>query len=254
VTIGNMQDETATYTWQPKTTEGYGEVHGPGEIDKPENPNIQWVNLKSQWKPFEIVPPTHAQFKIYNISQSYYSFGCWNHWPISQVISSTRHCVAADRASHSSLSHIYWDNYATTDSSVTKLLMDGLTMKPAGDLVPLAKSWLSAPKIDVEGKVFQSEGYDPSQRAFVVSRKNPGSPAALVMTLQGSESSPVLNPAIVIANWGDEAAQLKFNGRPVNWGKDFRRGYIKRIDGTDLIVWVRQQSTSPQRIELLPER
>ena len=25
-------------------------------------------------------------------------------------------------------------------------------------------------------------------------------------------------------------------------------------DGTDLIVWVRQQSTSPQRIELLPER
>jgi hypothetical protein len=162
--------------------------------------------------------------------------------------------VAADRASHSSLSHIYWDNYATTDDTITKLLMDGLTTKPAGDLVPLAKSWLATPPVDIEGEAFQSEGYDPAERAFVVARKIAGKPAALILTLQASDSSPVVNPAIVIRNWGDAAAQLKINGKPANWGKDCRHGYVKRLDGTDLVVWVRQASASPLRIELMPER
>jgi hypothetical protein len=253
LTIGNMRGETATYTWAPKASGVYGDLHQPKAIDKPENPNIQVVNLKSSWKPFEIVSPTHAVFKIFNISQSYYSFGCWNHWPITQIASSGRYCVAADRASHSSLSHIYWDNYATTDASITKILMDGLTTKSAAELAPLAKSWLSSPQVKIEGEDFQSEGYDPAQRAFIVSRNNGGQPVALALTLKASDSSPVLNPAIVIKNWGEAAAQLKINGKPVAWGKDFRRGYVKHLDGTDLVVWIRQPSTTPVQIALRPE-
>src|ERR1019366_4146799 len=110
------------------------------------------------------------------------------------------------------------------------------------------------PAVDVEGETFQSEGYDPAQWAFVVARKNAGESAALMLSLQAKASSPVVNPAIVIRNWGDTEAQLKFNGKPVNWGKDFRRGYIKRIDGTDLVVWIRQTSSSPLRLELTPVR
>jgi S1-C subfamily serine protease len=76
----------------------------------------------------------------------------------------------------------------------------------------------------------------------------------LALTLQSSESSPVVNPAIVIKNWGDAAAQLKLNGKPVNWGKDFRREYVKHLDGDDLVVWIRQTSTAPVQIALTPER
>ncbi len=132
--------------------------------------------------------------------------------------------------------------------------MDGLTTKSAAELAPLAKSWLAPPQAGVEGGVFESAGYDPAERAFIVVRKNPGKPAALALTLRASDSSPVVNPAIVIKNWGDGAAQIKIDGKPVNWGKDFRRGYIKRIDGTDLVVWLRKASAAPLHIELMPER
>jgi len=137
---------------------------------------------------------------------------------------------------------------------MTKLLMDGLTTKSAAELVPLAKSWLSPPKVEVKGEAFQSEGYDPTQRAFVVTRMNAGRSEAVELTLQASESSPVLNPAIVVKNWGDEAVQLKIDGRAVNWDKDFRRGYVQRLDGTDLVVWIRQESVASVRIAITPAR
>ncbi len=252
LTIGNMKGETATYTWGAKAPGVYGDLHLPPPIDKPENANIQWVNLKSNWKPFEIVSPTHTTFKIFSYPKSYYSFGCWDHWPVSQIASSGRICVAPDRASHSSLSHIFWDAYNTTDNSVTKILMDGLTMKSAAELVPLAKSWLSPPQILVEGDAFESEGYDPVHRDFVVAPRNPAKPAALEMTFEASDASPLVNPAILIKKWGESEAHMKINGKPVSWGKDFRRGYVQEFDGKDLIVWIRQESVTPLRISLTP--
>jgi hypothetical protein len=254
LSIANMKGETATYTWSHKAPGSYELPHGPQSVDKPDDPNIQIVNLGSSLKPFQIVSPIHSRFDIYAGEKSYFTFGCWNHWPVSQIVSSTRHCVAPDRASHSSLSHIYWEAYSTTDHSVTKLLMDGLTTKSAAELVPLAKSWLSPPKVEVKGEAFQSEGYDPTQRAFVVTRMNAGRSEAVELTLQASESSPVLNPAIVVKNWGDEAVQLKINGRAVSWDKDFRRGYVQRLDGTDLVVWIRQESVASVRIAITPAR
>lgn len=252
LTIANMKGETATYTWLPKASGVYGDLHQPKSIDKPENGNIQWVNLKSTWKPFEIVSPTHASFEVFHIDKSYFSFGCWNHWPITQIPSSGRYCVAPDRASHSSLSHIFWDTSETTESSMTKLLMDGLTTKSAAELAPLAKSWLTPAPIEVQGDAFASLGYDPAQRAFVVTHKNAGKPEALELTLHASDSSPLVNPAIVIKNWGNEAAQLKINGKPVSWSKDFRHGYVPQLSGTDLVLWIRQSSTAPEQITLTP--
>lgn len=251
LTIGNMKGETATYSWGPKASGVYGDLHLPPPIDKPENANIQWVNLKSNWKPFEIVAPGGTSFKIFSYQHSYYSFGCWNHWPISQIASSARICVAPDRASHSSLSHIIWDAYGTTENSVTKILMDGLTLKSATELVPLAKSWLSPPQTRVEGDAFASEGYDQVQRAFVVARKN-ANPAPLEIVFQASDASPLVDPAIVIKKWGDSKVHLRINGKPVSWGKDFRRGYVQKFDGNDLIVWIRQTSVTPLRIALMP--
>lgn len=253
LTIGNLQGETATYTWLPKPSGVYGDMHPPKSIDKPDHPSIQVVNLKSAWKPFQVVPPANAYFKIFNVSQSYYSFGCWNHWPISQIASSARICVAADRASHSSLSHLYWDFYQTTDHSETKLLMDGLTTQSAAELAPLGRSWVSPPPLEVQGEGFQSEGYDPAQRAFVVTRKGAAAASALKLTLQASDSSPLVNPALVIRNWGDAPARLKINARAVAWGKDDRRGYVRKLEGTDLVVWIRQTSMAPLQITLTPE-
>jgi hypothetical protein len=61
-----------------------------------------------------------------------------------------------------------------------------------------------------------------------------------------------VNPALVIKNWGEASAQLTINGKPANWGRDYRRGYVKHLEGTDLVVWVRQMSITPVQLTLKP--
>jgi len=253
VTLANMNGETATYSWPQKTTRDFDFPVGPQTMDRPDGPNIQVVNMKSDWKPFEVVPPTHSRIEVYKWEKSFYTFECWNHWPLSQIVSSGRPCVAADRASHSSLSHIYWDPYETAENMQSKLLMDGLTTKPAAELLPLAKSWLTPAKIDVVGGSFRSEGYDPAQRAYVLTRAASGKPAALELTLAASKEAPIVNPAIVVKNWGDDGARLRIDGKPVPWGKEFRYGHVQRLEGTNLVVWIRKESTASVKISLASE-
>lgn len=254
LTLENMQGETATYAWRAKAPNVFDYPHGPKKADKPEGANIQVVNLKSEWKPFQIVSPDHSRFSIYGGEKTYFTFECWNHWPVAQIASSGRPCVAPDRASHTSLSHIYWKVYSRTSNSMTKIMLDGLTAQGAANLLPLAKSWLSPPRMEVSGEGYASKGYDPAQRAFVVVRQAGVPPAPLELTFAASESSPLDDPAIVVKDWGAEGARLKINGKAVAWGKDDRWGRIQRLDGADLIVWLRKESNSTLRITLNPER
>jgi len=253
LTLANMKGESATYTWSPKTSKGFDYPTGPRTLDKPQGANIQFVNLKSTWKPFQVVSPAHTSFDVYYGDKTFFTFECWNHWPVSQIVSSDRPCLAADRASHSSVSHIYWDPYETTDNTQSKLLLVGLTTKLAAELLPLAKSWLTPASIEVAGEAFHSEGYDPAQRAFVLSRTAPGASAVLDWTIQASQNSPVVNPALVIKNWGEVGARLKIDGKPVAWGRDFRYGRVRRLEGTDLVVWMRKESVIPVKMSLAPE-
>lgn len=132
-----------------------------------------------------------------------------------QIKSSGISAVAPDRASHSSLSHLFWDAYAQTNDSMTKIMLDGLTTKPAAELVPLAKSWLAPPKLTLTGATFRTDGYDPTQRAYIVTRQAGSAAAALEATLAASEESPLVNPAIVVQNWGAEGARIRIDGKPV---------------------------------------
>ncbi len=252
ITLENMQGETKTYAWKLKPAGSFGRPNGPAGVTGPPDPNIQLVNLKSQWKPFQIVSPDGARANIYNGENTYFNFECWNHWPVAQIASSGRPCIADDRASHTSLSHLLWKAYAKGGDTETKILMNGLTTKPAAELIPLAKSWLSPPRMQVEGKNYQSEGYDPTQRAYVLTRTGGGTPAALMLTFDASDSSPIFDPAFLIKGWGEEGAQLKVEGKLVAWGKTFREGHIPRLQGTDLVIWIQKQSTKPLHIELIP--
>jgi hypothetical protein len=253
ITLENMQGQTKTYTWRAKPAGLLHTPYGPpGGITGPPDPNIQLVNIKSQWKPFQIHSPQGASADIYNNELTYFSFLCWNHWPVAQIASSDRPCVAADRASHSSLSHLYWQPYFQDQHTEIKLLMDGLTTKTPAELLPLAKSWLSPAAIRVESPEYSSGGYDPTQRDYVVTRTGPA--ARLRITLDGSAASPIVNPALLIKNWGEGSAALKVSGQPVAWGANYRVGHIEHLDRTDLILWLKAQSTEPFHIELIPVR
>ncbi|MGA8153610.1 MAG: LamG domain-containing protein [Terriglobales bacterium] len=242
LTIGNMKGETATYSWEK----------GPPakKMDKPEDPNIQVVNLKSNWKPFQVVSPVNSSMRPYTGEVTYSMFEWWNHWPVAQVRSSGISAVAPDRPSHSSLSHIFWEPYAQTENTMTKILLHGLTTKSAAELVPLAKSWLSPPGVELSGPGFQSAGYDPTQRAFVIVRDAGSAASQFRFVLKASSESPLLNPAFVVKNWGDAEVKLSIDGKPVSRGANFRYGLVSHLEGTDLVVWLALESTKPTTLEI----
>ena len=246
LTIGNMKGETATYSWEKGPP--------PKKMEKPENPNIQVVNLKSNWKPFQIVSPVNSALKAYTGEVTYSMFEWWNHWPVAQVRSSGISAVAPDRPSHSSLSHILWDPYEKTDNTVTKILLHGLTTKSATELIPLAQSWLSAPRLEVGGSGFQSQGYDQTQRAFVVVRQRAATAPRLRLMLHANSQSPLVNPAFVIKSWGDAEPNLRIDGKAIARGSAFRYGFLPTLDGSDLVMWLQIESTKPTIVEIAPAK
>jgi hypothetical protein len=210
--------------------------------------------LKSEWKPFQITPGQEASADIYGDEDTCSAFECWNHWPVAQIASSDRPCVASDRASHSSLSHLYWKMYSRDAGGETKILMDGLTTRSAAELLPLAKSWIAPPALTVAGDRYQSQGYDPTQRAWVVAAAAGRLASSLQLTFAASEESPLFDPAVIIRNWGDGGARLWVDGQPEAWSRVFRAAHVQHLDGTDLVIWIQKQSTQPVRIEIWPAR
>jgi hypothetical protein len=241
LTLANMRGQTAVYTWQEKPRDRFDFPHGPNSFTEPKDANIQRVNLKSEWKPFQVAP-LPALFTAYNGEKTLSSFEWWNHWPVAQIDSSGRPALAPDRASHTSLSHIYWPSAAAEGETITKLLMAGLTRRPAAALAPLAKSWLNPPAISADG--LRSEGYRQEERAYSLTREGAAGKASI--TLQGSADSPVVNPAFVVRGWSGRARVL-VNGKPAG-----RTGTIERLEGSDLIVWIELESVQPVRIEIEP--
>jgi hypothetical protein len=129
-------------------------------------------------------------------------------------------------------------------------MLQGMTDKKPETLVPLAKSWLQAPKMKMTSKAYRAGGYDQSERAYLIEKMEARDVTPCTFVLNASEDSPLLNPAIIIKNWGSPLSTLSVNGE--NWrpGKDFRQGIRKGPLGEDLIVWIRLDSQTPVKISL----
>jgi hypothetical protein len=114
--------------------------------------------------------------------------------------------------------------------------------------VPLARSWNNpAPITDTTG--CSSEGYDKAQRAYILTAKSP----TLSFALNGSASSPIVNPCFVIKKWptSEAKAGLKLNGVVRREGKDFRQGIVRDTDGAPtMVTWIKHQATAPVRFEI----
>lgn len=244
LTFVNMKGETATYSWD----------RPPVVISKPDGANIQVVNLKSHWKPFQIVSPVRPLISTYIGEKTYSMFEWWNHWPGAQVKSSGISAIAPDRPSSSSLSHIEGQPYAQTPNSITKIMLAGLTDQPPDQLTWLAKSWVSPAKLVVTGEGFETEGYDPGQRAFVLDREGTASAAPLRFTLAADSDCPLVNPAFVVEGWGDGLPRLKLNGKAQPWGPNFRYGIVSSLGADRLVIWLRLRAVTMTTVEVEPDQ
>ena len=203
---------------------------------------IAWVNLKSDYKVFEIFPPG-SKINVWAGGEktSYSRFSAWNHYPVTQAPCDGRFCVGPDRLAHSALGAA--DNLTETGS----VLIYGFTNKTARSLIPLARSWNHAPKV-INVKGAESIGYDKSQRAYIFRAEAKAHKTSF--SLGASAKSPVFNPCFVIKNWGsDTKAEVSINSKTKPGSKDLRQGIIRDTDGTQtLIIWVRTESERPVKI------
>jgi hypothetical protein len=80
----------------------------------------------------------------------------------------------------------------------------------------------------------------------------PGASQPVQVTLRASGDSPLVNPALVIRNWGLSPARVEIDGQSVPAGNDWRIGSVHRMEGDDLVVWIRKDATAPMRIIVAP--
>jgi hypothetical protein len=181
-------------------------------------------------------------------------YGWWNHWPVAPIPGDGRWVTTPDRPSHFNLTtFVQWNDYKYTERTRTRIMLQGVTDKNGEELVPLAKSWLNAPKMNLTTSGFTGDGYDQSERAYIIEKTDAGFSGPCQFVLEATKESPVLNSAIIIKNWGNQLARLSIDGKNVAQGKDFRQGIRKGVDGDDLILWIREEKQSSVQISLVPE-
>jgi len=244
ITLANFNAGSHTYSWAAEV---------PRSMSQPQNACIQLVNTKSRYKPFVIVfPEPEADMKLINpfrncIRRDVSLFPWWNHWPTAQNPSDGRFAPAADRASHSSLTNIRWKHYSRTKNTMTKIMLNGMTDKSATDLALLARSWVMPPKLKITSKGYLSNGYDPSQRAYVITAdKDPGT---LKFTIAASKEHPIANLPLLIKNWGTKRAVLTIDSRRMQ-ESDIKTAHVHKLEGTNLVIWAKIDRTTPLNVTI----
>jgi hypothetical protein len=136
----------------------------------------------------------------------------------------------------------------------------GLSEKPMEHLLVVARSWLQAPEIKILGGAFGRARYSRRERAYIFQRTRVGSDFPLLsrkdewlgFEIAASEESPLLNACFVIRHWRASGAKLLMNNKEVKRGKDFRYALRHGLESTDLIVWLRAESSKPVTVTIKP--
>ena len=262
VTAANLKGESKTFSWADDGDRNWR--------NQPEETCIEVINLKSEYKPFLIVPPEKTMLALFGGSHGESKFNVWC-GPVREHKVNPDHpspALSYDQPTHACLSWfikelkpdeamynfatVGWQPYEQKEQSLIKLLLNGLTQKTASELAILGKSWLNAPELKLLDKGFISEGYDQTQLAFVLTNSKKAKNPVMKFTILASEESPLVDPSFVIKDWGEADAGLKINGQEIQRGKKFRCGHRREMQGTDLIVWLELESVKPIEMEFVP--
>jgi len=259
VSLVNMSGDVQKYSWDEDL-----EIKMP----EPEGANMSFVHLKSTYRPFLIVSPDPVEtvegtwdspyFRTYASKMARAGnrpdpvpsvYGWWDHWPVAQVPGDGRWVITPDRPSNFNLTtFVQWEDYEYTNNKRTRIMLQGMTDKKADELVPLARSWLHAPKMKITSDAYKGGLYDQSERAYLLEKKDPGKLTPCTFVLEASEDSPLINLAIIIKNWGSQLATFSINGKNIAHGEDFRQGIRKGTGREDLILWIRLDRQKPVKI------
>lgn len=132
--LAGLDFKTDTYSWVKRP---------PGNVDS-RNKKIHIVNYRAEYNPFTIADILAGN--VYGGEVTDYAvFLSWNHWPVAQMPTDGRYSIYPDRTAHSSLTHIYLPVFRENSGKqpfYEKIMIEGMTNKSPGELLPQAKSWL----------------------------------------------------------------------------------------------------------------
>jgi hypothetical protein len=266
MTLVNMKGVHYTYSW----AEG-APVFKKGE--NPENPVIQIVNLKSQYKPFTILEKEN-NMEVFGHEQrpDVSHFPWWNHWPVAQNRCDGRYSQAADRPSHFSLAwggppfhdeagniikaresgsegelKIGQDENGNTVKTFWSSWMYGASKQTPDELAMLARSWLQPPPLEIKEGGFIHEGYDFTQRAYILNSSDNKS-GFLEVELMAGNDSPIVNICLVVNGWETDDISVQMNDLVLEENKDYRIGKRRELESEDLILWIDHKSVIPSKI------
>jgi len=258
--VANLKGQTQTLSFVPEPSAHRPENHWrflrkKNDKSFPKDLTIQMFNFRSDFKPFSIFEPGSRMSYVTDLCLEPRGLtvpgGC-NHWPVGQMRCDGRAVQAAGRPTHFLGCPMSSPPVHEKDGRSWWCGLYGMTDRPIGELVTVARSWSQAPEIIVQSQGFTSSGYDRGERAYQIECADPTAASVLRCRLAAGSGSPIYNIPMVIANWGDAGAALKIDGQKVAQGKNFRAGYHYRLEGTDLVVWIRLESSEPVSLELTP--
>jgi hypothetical protein len=237
MSVAAMDGRSKTFGWDFSGTPRQTEASIPGA-------NIQVTYLKSVWNPYLILDDRPGlnenkgdgpEIVRYAGRWSEYSDFPWrNHWPVAQDYVIGRYAAVADAPSHTYTSTQYNAPFYKDSKKMTKLMMCGCTDGDAVDLLPLAKSWLRAPKMYCGGSEVK---YDITQRAYVLD-----APASLSLKLEASAENPVCGLCLIVKKWEDgDVSSVLVNGAPAA----FKAGRHQSWEGETLILWMDIKAEAP---------
>lgn len=243
----------------------YDWVDGPPDNTDYTNMKINVINYKARYKPFTVGDFTQGSVYDREITE-YALFPAWNHWPVAQIPSDGRYASFPDRTGHSSITdnlvwNIHEEAYGETpdynwrhtigEETITKagsgdrpyyskILMEGMTDKPAGELASLAKSWLSPAQLNTVSGC-SSDGYDKAQRAYLLEADGD----KMIFEIAGSSKSPIVNPCFIVSNWKEKETKISVVGQQP---EDVKIGYPSTVKDKDMVVWLRMESENKVKI------
>jgi hypothetical protein len=241
ITLINPDGSSKTFSYQPYP-KGFGDYI---------KANIKVVNLKSQYKPFTISMPYGIENETYPPEGDLpFIFQTWG---------------GHDGEGYStSLGHtLNWWHFRRTDNILEQVYLSGFVTDDnmLQEMVDLERSWIVFPRLMMEGlpDAYTQPVYSQEQKAYIIPGDHRGAKETS-FTLgfpEGDDELPlpvqIVNPVFVVKNWGDKDVEVKMNGKVLEAGKDFRRGYETQPGGMDMILWIEVQSSQPLKFSLKPE-
>lgn len=238
LSVAAMDGSSKTFGWDYSVGKSQTEPTIPGA-------NIQVTYLQSQWNPFLILEDGDGpnenggrgpEIVRYAGKWSEFSAFPWrNHWPVAQDYVIGRYACVADAPSHTYTATQYNAPHSIEGNKMTKLMLCGCTQGDAADLLPLAKSWLRAPRMTSAGREVP---YDVTQRAYLASAETSS------FRVEASPERPVSGLCLVVKG-GSLVRAVKVDGEPC---ADAKIGLHTAWDGPSLVVWLPVNAEKPVEI------